>query len=99
MCATETGLYILNGAKKRPLLGYGEDRPKERWYDAIQFFQSRDEDLQRKILRKYKIDYIFLSEHERQLGGTTENLSGYTKIYDYDGVQIFEVASQSAHRP
>jgi hypothetical protein len=99
LCSVETGLYILNGAKKRPLLGYGEDRPKEKADDVMRFFQSDDVHLQQEVLRKYKIDYIFLSEHERQLGGTAEKLARYAKIYDQDGVQIFEVSNQSAHAP
>jgi hypothetical protein len=98
LCSVETGLYILNGAKKRPLLGYGEVI-KERADDVMRFFQSDDVHLQQEVLRKYKIDYIFLSEHERQLGGTAEKLARYAKIYDQDGVQIFEVSNQSAHAP
>jgi uncharacterized membrane protein len=99
LCSVETGLYILNGAKKRPLLGYGEDISKEKADDVMRFFQSDDVHLQQEVLRKYKIDYIFLSEHERQLGGTAEKLARYAKIYDQDGVQIFEVSNQSAHAP
>ncbi|MFN3427108.1 MAG: hypothetical protein ACK41G_06005 [Candidatus Thermochlorobacter sp.] len=91
MCAVETGWYILNGANKRPILGYGEDRVEEKKNDVQKFFQTDDAAVQQEILKKYKINYIFLSEHERKLAASAEKLSNYAKVYDNGDVQVFEV--------
>jgi hypothetical protein len=89
MCAYETGVYLLNGANKRPLLGYGEDRTEERKKDVRSFFQTTDENIHQEIIKKYKIDFIFLSPNERALGGNESNFDRYFKVFDSQDVQVF----------
>ncbi|MDW8465882.1 MAG: hypothetical protein RML35_06785 [Chloroherpetonaceae bacterium] len=90
MCAGSSQ-YIIQIAQKRTLIGgvAGVLNLDERKDDILSFFNATSDEVRRKILKKYKIDYVYIGEAEKQLIQLDRNfLVEYPLVYGNSVAEI-----------
>jgi YYY domain-containing protein len=72
----------------------------QRWADVATFYSLPDPEMKLRILQRYDVKYIFAGELERTYFGSEgvraiDGLPGVTKVYDAEGVQVWQVDQQA----
>lgn len=96
MCAGETGIYIVNSAKKRALIGgaCGVIEYETRVKEVEQFYTATDS-LRQRLIETHHIDYIFFGDAERRLSGGANPVAAYPVLYTSGSVSIYSAVRPS----
>jgi len=96
LCSSRTSQFIIQISMKKTLVGgiAGVLNLDERLKDLEALFTSDDKLEQQRLIKKYRLDYLYLSPAEKEIGATEARFSSYKKIYDQDDVMIFELRQE-----
>lgn len=96
LCSSESSLFIIQIAQKHTLLGgvAGVIDLLERKEDLVNMYRTSSEETRLHFLRKYQIDYIFLSDYERELGASDSTFQRFKMTYDNGSVKIYSAKEQ-----
>ncbi|MFN7088552.1 MAG: hypothetical protein ACK4NX_01905, partial [Candidatus Paceibacteria bacterium] len=91
LCSSESSLFIIQIAQKHTLLGgiAGVLDLFERQEDLVKMYRTSSKETLLRFLKKYQIDYIFLSDYERQLGASESNFQKFKLLYDNGSSRIY----------
>ncbi|MBC8044599.1 MAG: hypothetical protein IAF08_14265 [Rhizobacter sp.] len=91
LCADETGKHLPNLTKKRTLTGgvCGVVNFSGRLEQIRRFYGDATASEREQIIDEYKLDYIFLGEDERRLGGNDSLFTAYPKLYEKNGATVY----------
>ncbi|MFN3562697.1 MAG: hypothetical protein ACK4XM_12415, partial [Chloroherpetonaceae bacterium] len=66
----------------------------ERQEDLVNMYRTSSKETLLRFLKKYQIDYIFLSDYERQLGASESNFQKFKLLYDNGSSRIYNAREQ-----
>jgi YYY domain-containing protein len=72
----------------------------QRWADVATFYSQPSPEAKLRILQRYDVKYVFAGDLERAYFGeegvaAIDGLPGLTKVYDAEGVQVWQVDQQA----
>ncbi len=96
LCSSKASQFIIQIAMKKTLVGgiAGVLNLDERLKDLEVLFTSDDNLEQQHLIKKYRLDYLYLGTAEREMGVTEVKFSTHKKIYDQNDVMIFELRQE-----
>lgn len=92
LCSGESSQFLIQLAHKRTLIGgiAGVLNISERQADLSKMYRSNSIDELKPYLQKYKIEYIFLSDYERQLGANESVFKHFPLLFENHSVKIYD---------